>query len=174
VCGLVEEEANSGACVTRAEAATRALRSRRGPAAGAECAGLAPSLLGAFSAGGVLADMSGDGEVCWERTAACIGQDLRLAAEFLSEAGADASQSGPVKPTVQLQQGLGEEMRQGSSRWAEWLVQLMKLGSDVPVSSNSTGGLSELPEVVAQSVGLRLLLAAVRAHARSGPCSPFL
>ena len=177
VAGLVAEEAHPGTCTGPAAVATERLAESRE-------AEIAASLLGrklglqksgsavtsssglvlqkrgslcALDAADVLADVCGDGEVCWERLAGLLGHHPLLAVELLTrqgEAQAAACVGVPHAGAAESVAHVGQ-----MQQWAGWLVQLMQV--EAGGGARSVG--VEVQEVVAQSVGLRLLLSTLRA-----------
>lgn len=171
VAGLVAEEACPGSCTGPAAAATerfveggkaevasspsgRKLGLHKNAAAASLPGGLAPHARGpgALDAADVLADVCGDGEVCWERLAAMLGHYPLLAAQVLTQQGeAQAAGHGSAGSAVPVAES-------GQTKWAGWLVQLMQ------VEAGRAGSVcAEVQEVMAQSMGLRLLLSTLRA-----------
>uniref|UniRef100_A0A7S3R638 Uncharacterized protein n=1 Tax=Dunaliella tertiolecta TaxID=3047 RepID=A0A7S3R638_DUNTE len=158
VCGLVVEEASPGACVARAEASSSAATEHKGKGGlsgsglGGRLRGLATlhAQLPALQADSVLADMSGDGEVCWERTAELIAHHPSLVCSFALEHSNNSSSSSSSS----------NERGVAQAQWtlAKWLGQLQRVQAGGGGSSGAA-----FREVLAQSLGLRLLLTTLRA-----------
>lgn len=159
-----------------------------GPTSAAACmAAAAAAPVPPLPADAVLADVSGDGEVCWERTACLVAHQpgvvagglwARLQGTAAATAGSGGGGGGGgdacasydtasvlpnagqgLKRAPDTACTLGGVGRPGQAPLAKWVAQLLDVEA-----GRGRGDRSVFGEVVAQSVGLRLLLSMLRAR----------